>query len=78
MNKKDVPARVGTRPGGIDWVMWGGRRVAVRDVLCWWDEPAAPWVGTTERHYARLLLATGGVLEVCHEAGRWMVCGVED
>jgi hypothetical protein len=78
MNRKERPARVGVRPGGIEWVMWGGRRVLVREVLTWWDEPAAPWDGHDERHYARLLLATGAVLEIVHESDAWSVCGVED
>ena len=78
MNRKSAPARVGVRPGRIEWVLWGGRRVMVRDVLCWWDEPPAPWDGQDERHYARLLLSTGAVLEIYQENDRWMVCGIED
>ena len=78
MKKGERIARVGTQPGRITWVAWDRQRRAVREVLCWWDEPAAPWDGHGERHYARLLLETGAVLEVCHEQDRWLVCGVED
>ncbi|HEY3267060.1 MAG TPA: hypothetical protein VGM37_09055 [Armatimonadota bacterium] len=78
MNRHEYPARVGGRPGRIEWVAWGGRRVMVRQVVCWWDEPPLPWDGVPERHYARLLLETGGVLEVYHSDENWRVCGLED
>lgn len=60
------------------WILLGGRRVGVQSVLREWDEPAAPWEGVAERRYARLLLQSGGVLEVCREGGRWAVSTVED
>lgn len=78
MTRREWPARVGAAPGRIKWVGWGGQRVAVREILRWWDEPAAPWTGHGERHYARLLMVTGAVLEIYHEDDRWVVCGVED
>jgi hypothetical protein len=75
---KEVPARVGVGPGKIEWVAWDGRRVRVAEVLRWWDEPPAPWEGAEERHYARLLLVDGGVLEIFQEGDAWHVCGTED
>ena len=70
--------RVG--PAGLlpRWVVLSGRRVGVQSVLREWDEPAAPWEGAGERRYARLLLQSGAVVEVCHEGGRWTVSAVED
>lgn len=72
------PARVGEEGERIAWIAWGRRYVAVREVLGRWQEPAAPWEGAAERSYARLLLATGAVLEAYQENGRWHVCAVED
>ena len=60
------------------WVVLGGRRVGVESVLREWDEPAAPWEGAGERRYARLLLQSGAVVEVCCEGSRWTVSAIED
>lgn len=60
------------------WVAFSGRRVGVQSVLSEWDEPAAPWEGVGERHYVRLLLESGGVLEAYREGDRWLPSGVED
>lgn len=67
-------------PTGLSprWVLLGGRRMAVQAVLREWDEPAAPWEGVCERHYVRLMLLSGGVLEAYQENGIWAMDGVED
>ena len=59
-------------------MLLNGRRVGVQGVLREWDEPAAPWEGVAERRYARLMLQSGGVLEVYREGDRWTVSSVED
>jgi hypothetical protein len=72
------PARVGMAGERIAWISWSHRRIRVQGVLSQWTEPPAPWEGTAERRYARLLLETGAVLDAYSEDGRWNVCGVED
>ena len=43
-----------------------------------WDEPEAPWEGTGERRYARVIRSDGSVEEWYREGEQWHGGVVED
>jgi hypothetical protein len=78
MKNANFKLQIGPTASIPGWMVVSGRRVGVQSILREWDEPAAPWEGAGERHYARFLLQSGGVLEAYREGERWTVSAVED